>query len=321
MKNIRKILPIFYLFLILFFLVSNSFAAELPENLLKIKSYNHDLAQSTLKTVSFTFAFLAGILTILSPCILPLLPAYFSIAFREKKNITKMTSIFFLGFSSIFLGFGIVASVIGSMTILALKSDWLVYLSSSILIIMGILIFFGKGFSSNLTNKLSSGNNPKSVFFNGVLFALGWSACVGPILAGILSIAVVLGNLYSALYLMFFYSLGILVPLFILSILHDKYDLSKKSWIKGKLITIDFFGNKIKLQTTNIISGSLLSLVGILFILNNGTGLVNGFSYYITKPYFFIFQNFLMNWTYSFYLGLGVLSLFLFFLYKSLMKK
>mgnify|MGYP001587698709 CR=1 FL=1 len=78
-------------------------ALELPDNLKKVKDYNKSQAGS----LSFLVAFLGGILSLLSPCVLPVLPAFFAYSFREERNITKVTLAFFLGMSLVFIIFGV----------------------------------------------------------------------------------------------------------------------------------------------------------------------------------------------------------------------
>ena len=68
---------------------------NLPENIQKLTEYNHEQADFYLRNLSFIVAFLAGILGILTPCSLAILPAFFAYSFEGKKQITKMTSIFF----------------------------------------------------------------------------------------------------------------------------------------------------------------------------------------------------------------------------------
>src|SRR3989338_7839612 len=122
------------------------YAVELPTGLLKIQEYNTGLAQKFMQNVSFIIAFLAGITTILSPCILPLLPAYFAITFKEKKRITLATFIFFLGFALVFVLMGILATLTGKgLTSVFKNINWLIPSVGIVLVIFGTMIFLGKG--------------------------------------------------------------------------------------------------------------------------------------------------------------------------------
>ena len=105
----------FYPAIVLLLLFSAPIFADshLPIGLQKIEEHQRQQAQYYLQNISFLVAFIGGILSFLLPCTLAILPAFFAYTFREKKNITKMTSIFFLGFSLVFILFGILAAALG----------------------------------------------------------------------------------------------------------------------------------------------------------------------------------------------------------------
>ncbi|RME54938.1 cytochrome c biogenesis protein CcdA, partial [Candidatus Woesearchaeota archaeon] len=219
-----------FLFLILLILLSSLVSSQndnLPIGLKKIIEYNKSHTQDFAFKVSLFIAFLAGTLGILSPCILPFLPVYFALTFKEKVNITKMTIIFFLGFSLVFVSMGIIAGMIGSQVLSVLQKDWVIILAGLFLISMGLLSFFGKGFSSIIKPRARIKNDKLGIFLLGLFFALGWTACLGPILAGILGIGAILGDISKSAILLFFYSIGNFVPLFLISILYDKINFEK----------------------------------------------------------------------------------------------
>ncbi|RMF55105.1 cytochrome c biogenesis protein CcdA [Candidatus Woesearchaeota archaeon] len=304
------------LFFILFFLlilVSVSLAqSDMPVGLQKIIESNRQITESFAVKVSFFIAFAAGILGILSPCILPFLPAYFSYTFKEKKNITKMTIVFFFGFSLVFVVMGVIAGFLGEQTLSVVQSEWLVTIAGIFIIILGLMSLFGKGFSSSIKVKHKSKNDVPGTFLLGVFFALGWTACLGPILAGILGIGAILHNIgYSAL-LLFFYSLGNLLPLFVLSVFYDKLNLSESKFIRGKSVKTSFFGKEYSFHTTNMISGFLFLTIGLVLVLYKGTGIINKLDIFHTKQYFYSVQRFLINWEYANIVGVIVFLLFVF---------
>src|SRR3989338_10104393 len=88
---------------------------DLPLWLQKLKEENQRFATDFLESVSFLIAFLAGVTTILSPCLLPVLPAFFAYMFKERKEITRMTLMFFLGFTPIFILLGVAATFAGNL--------------------------------------------------------------------------------------------------------------------------------------------------------------------------------------------------------------
>ena len=297
----------FLIFTLIFFSSPVIAQDHLPPNLQKIIDYNQQATTAFSLKISFIIAFVAGILGILSPCILPFLPAYFSYTFKEKKNITLMTLIFFAGFSLIFISMGLVAGFIGEQTLITLQKGWVVGLGGLIFLFLGTLTLMGKGFSSFIQFHHQFKNDIPGIFLMGIAFALGWTACLGPILAGILGIGAILGNpLHSGL-LLFFYSLGNLLPLFILSFFYDRFHLSENKFIKGKLLTFNLFGKQHEIHTTNLLSGLLFFLLGMIMLLFSGTGIVNNWDFFNTKSYFYSLQNQLLGWEYVNPVGITLL--------------
>ncbi len=323
---VRKSFVLFFFFLFLVsIIVVPIVSAQLPPALQKIKDYNKQVSLDFSVKVSFLIAFAAGVLGILSPCILPFLPAYFSYTFKEKKNITLMTLVFFFGFALVFVLMGMVAGLVGEQTIVALQQRWLVVLGGLIIVGMGVLTLRGRGFSSLIHFNHKFENDVPGVFLMGIAFALGWTACLGPILAGILGIGAILGNMWQAGLLMFFYALGNLVPLFLLSFFYDKFKLSESKFIKGRMIAFNLFGKLREVHSTNFISGLLFLLIGFIIIFFEGTGVLNTWDILGTKQYFYSLQNWLLGWEYANVAGgglfLGFVALLVYFVWKELNRK
>lgn len=282
---------------------------SLPASILAIQKDNQLTAEKILLNVSFITAFLAGALTLLSPCVLPLFPAFFAYTFKEKKQITKMTVLFFIGFSSMFIVMGLLAAFLGEASIIMVQENatLLVQTAGAALVVLGITTLFGKGFSGFIL-KTKPVNDILGMLLYGVLFAMGWTACVGPILAGILIMAALYHNYFIAVILMFFYSLGIFLPLFILALCYDKTHLEKRAWIKGKLLTFTVLKKQFQIQTTEVLAGVLLIATGIVFILFKGTGIINSIDPLGTKQYFYSIQRIMMDGSTTFTIT-GVLVL------------
>lgn len=325
MKNKKTILLAFFIVTIVILILPVLAQSDIPVGLQKIIDYNNQQTADFAVKISFFIAFVAGMLGILSPCILPFLPAYFSYTFKEKKNITKMTLVFALGFSIIFVAMGVIAGFLGSQVLSVVQSDWLVSIAGIFIIILGIMSLQGKGFSSFIKFRHKPKNDIPGTFLLGVFFAIGWTACLGPILAGILGIGAILGNVWYSALLLLFYSLGNLVPLFILSIFYDKFNLSKSRFIKGKIFTFSVANRKFHIHSTNLISGLLFLLVGIVLLVYKGTAIVNTWDIFNTKQYFYSIQRQLIEWQYANILGVGVFFLFIaavaWFLWKYKSKK
>jgi len=298
--------------MLIVFVFSFVASAVLPANLENLKKAEVDQARSSLQNISFAIAFLAGILSLLSPCILPTIPAFFAYTFKEKRSITKMTGIFFLGFAVVFVALGMVAAYIGaSLAAIPQQYAFLPFIGGLFLIFMGMLQLFNRGFSSVIKIK-ARGHDAVGIFIMGVAFAIGWSACLGPILFGTLSIAAVLGNYAYAAFLMLSYSLGIFVPLFILSFFYDKYNFGESRIIRGKNVLIA--GKKI--HSTNLIAGILFIIMGLVFIFYEGTAAVNTLDLTGTRQLFYDWQRALFDAPYANVIGLIVLAVFLLLIWR-----
>lgn len=284
---------------------------DVPIGLQRLLEANQKQTLDFSVKISFFIAFVAGMLGILSPCILPFLPAYFSYTFKEKKNITLMTFIFFLGFSTVFVGLGIFAGIVGETSLSILQTSTLINISGAFLIVFGLMSLFGKGFSSfiHITKKFK--NDIPGTFLFGMAFAAGWTACLGPILAGILSMGALFHSVFLAAILMLFYSLGNLIPLFLISIFYDKYNLSESKLIKGRVLKFNIDEKTYEIHSTNLISGLLFLGLGAFILIFGGTGPVNTWDWFDTKQYFYSLQDKLIAWQHANTLGVIVFILFI----------
>jgi len=305
-------------FLIFLVLASAVAALVLPEGISKIKEHNAQQAEFFKANLSVFIAFLAGILSLLSPCILPLVPAFFAYTFQERKQISKMTFFFFLGFTLVFIVLGILAAALGkSLTVLKEDYGLWILVSGVLLIVFGIMTIFGRGFTL-LKVKSKARHNALGIFIFGILFGLGWTACLGPVLSGVLLMASLFHNYLQAVLILFSYSLGIFVPLFVLAFFFDKYKIHEWKLVKGKEFQI--FGRNI--HSTSLASGLLLIVIGITFIIYRGTGIVNTVDPIGLKQYFYIFQDKLIEIPLlANAVGIVVALIFLFFLWRILRKK
>jgi cytochrome c-type biogenesis protein len=184
-----------------------------------------------MNDVSLPLAFLAGVLSFLSPCVLPLVPSYVSfitgISFREltvgldRKKVRHLTmthSLAFIGgFSSVFIGLGVSSSFLGRFFLDYL--DEIRVIGGVLVIIFGLFIsgilkldFLMKDKKLHLTGKPAG---YLGTFFVGMTFAAGWSPCIGPILGTILVYAGSQGSSLYGLKLLTVYSLGLAVPFFL----------------------------------------------------------------------------------------------------------
>ncbi len=229
-----------------------------------------DLTQNNLYKATILLAFIGGVLTVFAPCLGPFLVAYFAYSFKEKKELTKNTFVFFLGFISVFIPFGFSLSFLGQQ--IRIYYSELILASGIFIVVFGLMTIFGKGFSLVKNIPKIKEKNILSVYLLGILFTLGWSPCVGPILFSILFLAANLPNLIYTFALLLSYALGVWIPFFFLSYFYDKYRIYNSKWISGRPITI--FGG-IKTNLTSLMSGILLVFLGGIYIIFRGTQFFN----------------------------------------------
>ena len=214
-----------------------------------------------------TFAsFLAGILTFISPCILPLIPAYITLVtglsieeLDNKKNLLSvfLSSIcFVLGFTTVFVFLGLSVTIIGRFFLNHM--DILRFAGGIIIIIFGLHLIgifkiklLYKQFS--WMDKIKRTSNYFTIYLIGCAFAFSWTPCVDPILASILIMAATQGTIAKGTILLLIYSLGLAIP-FILTAL-----------FVSKFLTL-FNSIKKYYKVIEIVSGTLLILMGILII-------------------------------------------------------
>ena len=235
-------------------------------------------------TTTLSIAFIAGLISFLSPCVLPLIPGYisyisgasFNKIVKRKTNLIVIKTIFFtLGFSIVFIALGSTASLIGKF-----------FLSNSNIfrIIAGIIIIF---FSLQIIGiiNLKFMNKDIRIFTDqynqnlifplivGAAFGFGWTPCIGPILGSILTLAAIEENVSKGILLLSFYSLGLAIPFTLSGILIDKFLFFSKNFQKY-------------ISTVTKVGGFILLLTGIAIL----TGQIQILGFFILK-YFPSFGN------------------------------
>jgi len=226
-------------------------------------------------------AFSAGVLSFLSPCVLPLIPVYTSLitglGIKELSNKTFLKSnqklkfaatgkgvLFVIGFSIIFILLGTTVSFIGTLFMDAMQ--WIERIGGIILIVLGLhmagiihLTKLEKQMSFDMAKRNSGKFGPLVV---GMAFGAGWTPCIGPILAGILTIAATSSSVITGATLLGIYSAGLAIPFLISAIAIDRF-LIFFSKIKTKLLLIE------RISGFLFIGFGLVLLTGTMTLLNN----------------------------------------------------
>jgi cytochrome c-type biogenesis protein len=225
-------------------------------------------------------AFLAGLVSFLSPCVLPLVPGYVSLISgagveelksHESRLLRKMmlNSIsFILGFSVVFITLGAISTEVGQL--LARYKSTLAQVAGVVIILFGLhltgLLRINALYSDKRLHSVKGGSTPGGAFLIGFAFAFGWTPCVGPILAVILGFAAEQDSVFKGIALLAVYSMGLAVP-FLLTALGIERFLKFYSRFRAHMHAIE------------VASGGLLIALGILLVLGRFTIISNYLSF------------------------------------------
>ena len=222
----------------------------------------------------YFIAFGAGLISFLSPCVLPLIPGYISyISGQSLQNIIDSKKInvfplvlFCLGFSSVFIILGASASFLGQA--LLQNSENLRIIAGIIIIIFSLQLIGLINISYLNFEKRFDAKNSKNIFFPyviGLAFGFGWTPCIGPILGSILALASIEETLSRAILLLISYSLGLAIPFVLSGYLIQRFLLLSKNF-KKNISLISKSGGIILLVTGILILTNQLQAIGFYII-------------------------------------------------------
>src|SRR3989344_5796441 len=112
---------------------------EIPPGLQSVIDYNQSQAEFYFANLGFLVAFLVGVVAILTPCSIAILPSFFAYTFKEKNQLVKMTLLFFLGFAPVFIIMGLVVTLFGKTLALFQDENILVMISGFVLLLFGVM--------------------------------------------------------------------------------------------------------------------------------------------------------------------------------------
>lgn len=225
-------------------------------------------------------AFVAGLISFLSPCVLPLVPGYVSMISgagvdelksqegRLLRQVMFHSIMFVLGFSIVFVTLGAISTGIGQLT--ARYKSTLAQVAGVVIILFGLHltgIFKIKAlYSDKRLHNVKGGSTPWGAFVVGFAFAFGWTPCVGPILAVILGFAAEQNSLAKGILLLAIYSLGLAVPFLLTSLGIERF--------------LKFYNRfKFHMHALEVASGVLLIALGGLLVLGRFTIISNYLSF------------------------------------------
>jgi cytochrome c biogenesis protein CcdA len=217
--------------------------------------------------IGYLAAFLGGLLALLSPCSALLLPAFFAYSVDSAARLIARTGIFYAGLATTLVPLGAAGSVAGRFfqghrDLLVTGGGWLI-------IALGVAQALGFGFAPRRLAEASGRIRPTSavsVYALGLVYGLA-GFCAGPILGSVLTVAALGGSAVYGGLLLAVYALGMAVPLFVLALLWDRYDLGRRRWLRGRPVRL----GRLELHTTSLLSGGFFVLLGGMFLAFDGT--------------------------------------------------
>ena len=228
-------------------------------------------------------AFFAGVLSFLSPCVLPLVPGYVSLISgssveelagenrRLLRSVMLHSAMFIMGFSIVFIALGAIATTLGQMT--RQFYPILTRVAGVIIILFGLhltgLLKVKWFYSAKRMHSVKGSSSPWGAFVVGFAFAFGWTPCIGPILATILAFAASEDTVFRGVLLLTVYSLGLAVPFLLTSLGIDRF--------------LSFYGKfRRHLHAVEVTSGVLLIAIGLLIVMRQLT-ILSGYLSFLNK--------------------------------------
>ena len=231
--------------------------------------------------VGLLAAFAAGVLALLSPCSALLLPSFFAYAFASRTALLLRTALFYVGLAITLVPLGTGAGAAsalfyGHRSLLISIAGWSI-------IVLGLLQILGRSFAMPFAGRLQAWSSrqsaknagSKATWFStvalGAVYGLA-GFCSGPVLGAILTMAATQDSPLQGGLLLAVYALGMAAPLFVLAALWDRFQLGRRSWLRGRMLSLGPIG----VHSTSLISGLLFVAIGVLFLRFDGTAGITG---------------------------------------------
>jgi cytochrome c-type biogenesis protein len=226
------------------------------------------LSQEQVASVGWMLAFGAGLLSFFSPCVVPIVPGYLSLVSgvaigsvpatrRQTERVVVASTLFVLGFTVVFVALGAAAGLLGGL--LEGGRPLFTRAAGALMIVMGLLVvgivripLLARDYHVQFVDRAYG---PIGVVLIGMAFGVGWTPCIGPILASILLYAGAAETAQEGALLLMVYSAGLGIP-FVVSAIVLSRAVNGLGWVRRHLPTL------------NAISGSVLVLLGALFLFN-----------------------------------------------------
>lgn len=228
--------------------------------------------------VGLLAAFAAGVLALLSPCSALLVPSFFAYAFASRTAQLLRTLAFYVGLLLTLVPLGVGASAASSL--FYGHRQLLIAIAGWSIIALGVLMILGRGFTIPFMDRLQARFTAQATGRAGWVSTVALGAvyglagfCSGPVLGAILTMAATQDSPVQGGLLLAVYALGMAAPLFVLAALWDRFDLGRRSWLRGRTVRV----GPLRVHSTTLVSGLLFVAIGVLFLLFDGTAGITGF--------------------------------------------
>ncbi len=208
-------------------------------------------------------AFIGGAVALFAPCCISvMLPAYFATSFRRRRALISMTLVFGLGIAAVILPIALGATWLTGLIIEQHTPVFIV--GGVVMLVLGAVTLAGWKLPLPMPGmQARSDRRPGSVFVLGA-FSGTASACCAPVLAGVVALSGAAGSFVVASVVGVAYVFGMVVPLFVIALLWDRYDWGSSALLRGRTLTLRAFGHSRQVHTTALVSGVLLMVMGLI---------------------------------------------------------
>ncbi|MEU5426792.1 cytochrome c biogenesis CcdA family protein [Streptomyces olivoreticuli] len=217
--------------------------------------------------IGYLAAFLGGALALVSPCSALLLPAFFAYSLASPGRLLARTGVFYLGLATTLVPLG--AASTAASRLFNGHRDVLIGVAGWLVIAMGAAQILGLGFASKRAQAAAGRITPRSAastFLLGCVYGLA-GFCAGPILGAVLTLTATTGNPVYGASMLAVYALGMALPLFVLALFWDRFQLGGRGWLRGRELRV----GRLRLHTTSLVSGLFFIGIGVLFLAYDGT--------------------------------------------------
>lgn len=219
--------------------------------------------------IGYAGALIGGMLTLLSPCSVMLLPAFFAYAFAKPSELLARTGLFYLGLITTLVPLGVLAGTVG--VFVTHNRTVFVGVASLLVVLMGLIQISGLRFPAFTRGSAAEGTSAVSVYLLGAVYGVA-GVCAGPILGSVLTVAALGSNAVYGGVLLAIYALGMAAPLIVLALLWDRFALGKSRLLRPRTVSIGKWENSWLM----IVSGALSIAIGIFLFVTDGTASLGG---------------------------------------------